>query len=46
MLKTIVLVALMVQYGYSHTYHTGECPTVTPMPDFDMRQVSHLFDLL
>lgn len=40
MLKTIVVVVLMVQYGYSHTYHTGECPSVMPMPEFDMRQVS------
>lgn len=29
----------MVHYGYGHTYHTGECPAVTPMPEFDMKRV-------
>lgn len=39
MLKLALLAILMVHYGHGHTYHTGECPSVTPMPDFDMRKV-------
>lgn len=48
MLKLVLLSILMVHYGSAHTYHTGECPAVAPMPEFDMKRVRiikphHLF---
>lgn len=40
MLKVVVFAVLaLVHYGHGHTYHTGECPSVTPMQDFDMKRV-------
>lgn len=40
MFKYIVILTLIFHYGHGHTYHTGECPSVSPQPDFDMKQVS------
>lgn len=40
MFRTILVLALLCHYGYSHTYHTGSCPGVEPMSGFDVKQVS------
>lgn len=45
MLKLVLLSILMVHYGSAHTYHTGECPAVTPMPEFDMKKVRIIIQL-
>lgn len=39
MLRVLLLAVLMVHYGHGHTYHTGQCPQVAPMPEFDMKRV-------
>jgi len=39
MLRIVVLVLIaLLHYGHGHTYHTGECPSVAPMPDFDIKR--------
>lgn len=44
MLRAAVLTVLMLfHYGHAHTYHNGECPSVQPMPDFDMKRVRNFF---
>lgn len=42
MLRVLLLAVLMVHYSQSHTYHTGQCPQVQAMPEFDMKRVSTL----
>lgn len=46
MLRIVVLaVFALLHYGHGHTYHTGECPSVAPMPDFDMKRVRIFFTI-
>ncbi|XP_031641229.1 apolipoprotein D-like [Contarinia nasturtii] len=39
MLKIAVFAVLVLVHTINgHTYHSGECPSVAPMPDFDMKK--------
>lgn len=40
MQKIIVLVVLALQYVSSDRAYEGECPAITPMPNFNMAKVS------
>lgn len=42
MAKVLCLIAMfvvMLGVVHSHTYHSGSCPSVEPMPGFNMKQV-------
>lgn len=38
MLRVLLLTIVMVHFSQGHTYHTGQCPQVQAMPEFDMKR--------
>lgn len=36
---SLVLLGLLVTVCHAHKYKSGECPSVEPMTDFNMKQV-------